>query len=109
MTEEYIEGLFLRNERLVCRFETSFGPMLVILVGALIVASIETVWPGPLSPYQSIQANEHSLAFDRGAEIGRFLLGSTVICCFPKGAMELKKTLKVGSRVRMGEVMGDLL
>ena len=109
VTEEYIEGLFLRNERLVCRFETSFGPMLVILVGALIVASIETVWPGPLSPYQSIQANEHSLAFDRGAEIGRFLLGSTVICCFPKGAMELKKTLKVGSRVRMGEVMGDLL
>ena len=109
VTEEYIEGLFLRNERLVCRFETSFGPMLVILVGALIVASIETVWPGPLSPYQSIQTNQHSLALERGAEIGRFLLGSTVICCFPKGAVELKKTLTVGSRVRMGEVMGDLL
>ena len=109
VTEEYIEGLFLRNERLVCRFETSFGPMLVILVGALIVASIETVWPGPLSPYQSIQTNQHSLALERGAEIGRFLLGSTVICCFPKGAVELKKTLTVGRRVRMGEVMGDLL
>lgn len=109
ITEEYIEGLFLRNERLVCRFETSFGPMLVILVGALIVASIETVWPGPLSPYQSTQTHQHNLALERGAEIGRFLLGSTVICCFPKSAVTLKKTLQVGSRLRMGEVMGDLL
>ena len=109
ITEEYIEGLFLRNERLVCRFETSFGPMLVVLVGALIVASIETVWPGPLSPYPSMQINPHNLPFERGAEIGRFLLGSTVICCFPRGAVRLKQSLKVGGRVRMGEALGDLL
>jgi phosphatidylserine decarboxylase len=108
ITEEYIEGLFLRNERLVCRFETGFGPMLVVLVGALIVASIETVWPGPTSPYQSIQTDTHSLALERGAEIGRFLLGSTVICCFPKDSVRLRSTLNVGSRVRMGEVMGEL-
>ena len=108
ITEEYIEGLFLRNERLVCRFDTSFGPMLVILVGALIVASIETVWPGPTSPYQTIESHEHNLAFERGAEIGRFLLGSTVICCFPKDAVRLRNTLAVGSRVRMGEVLGQI-
>ena len=108
ITEEYIEGLFLRNERLVCRFETTFGPMLVILVGALIVASIETVWPGPASPYQSVQTDTHSLALERGAEIGRFLLGSTVICCFPKGAVRLSSALNVGSRLNMGEVMGEL-
>lgn len=108
ITEEYIEGLFLRNERLVCRFDTSFGPMLVILVGALIVASIETVWPGPTSPYQNIESHEHNLAFERGAEIGRFLLGSTVICCFPKDAVRLRNTLAVGSRVRMGEVLGQI-
>ena len=82
--------------------------MLVVLVGALIVASIETVWPGPTSPYQSIQTDTHSLALERGAEIGRFLLGSTVICCFPKDRVRLRSTLNVGSRVRMGEVMGEL-
>ena len=109
ITEEYIEGLFLRNERLACRFETNFGPMLIVLVGALIVASIETVWPGPTSPYQTMQINKHNLPFERGAEIGRFLLGSTVICCFPRGAVQLKRSLQLGSRVRMGEAIGDLL
>ena len=80
----------------MCRFETSFGPMLVILVGALIVASIETVWPGPLSPYQSIQANEHSLAFDRGAEIGRFLLRFYRYLLFSKRCDGIEEDTKSG-------------
>ena len=108
-TEEGVEGLFCRNERLVCRFNTEFGPMLVVLVGALIVATIETVWPGPRSPYKVEQYNDHSIGLNRGDEIGRFLLGSTVICCFPKGAVEHNPELKVGSKIRLGENLGKVL
>ncbi len=106
-TEAGIEGLFCRNERLVCRFETAFGPMLVILVGALIVASIETVWDGPQSPYRQEIRTEYLLGYEKGDEIGRFLLGSTVITCFPQGAVELDD-LEPGKRVRMGEVLGRI-
>ena len=107
-TEEGIDGLFCRNERLVCRFNTEFGPMLVVLVGALIVASIETIWPGPASPYSVAQYDDHSITLNRGDEIGRFLLGSTVVCCFPKGAVELNPKLRVGSKVRLGEHLGKV-
>ncbi len=108
-TEEGIEGLFCRNERLVCRFNTEFGPMLVVLVGALIVASIETVWPGPASPYRVERYDDNSIKLNRGDEIGRFLLGSTVVCCFPKGAVALNPDLKVGSKIRLGENLGKVL
>ncbi len=110
-TEQAIEGLFVRNERLVCRFETTFGPMLVVLVGAMIVASIETVWAGPVSPYAVETREQHgddNLHFEKGAELGRFLLGSTVICCFPAGAVHLGDTLRTGSTVRMGSPMARL-
>ena len=75
-TEAGIPGLFARNERLVCRFETEFGPMLVILVGAMIVASIATDWPGPLSPFTEQEQTTYSLHYEKGDEIGRFLLGA---------------------------------
>ncbi|MEM7077819.1 MAG: archaetidylserine decarboxylase [Pseudomonadota bacterium] len=107
-TEASIPGLFARNERLVCRFETDFGPMLVILVGALIVASIETVWPGPASPYETEERTTHDFNFAKGEEIGRFLLGSTVICCFPPGAVVLDETLQPGCQTRMGMAMARL-
>ena len=68
-TEQAIEGLFARNERLVCRFETEFGPMLVILVGAMIVASIETDWLGPTALYTEEEHTEHHLVYRRGDEI----------------------------------------
>ncbi len=102
-TESTIEGLFARNERLVCRFETTFGPMLVVLVGAMIVASITTDWAGPASPYEREEHTSHHLVFETGDEIGRFLLGSTVICCFPEGAAELDPSLTKGATVRMGQ------
>ncbi len=105
-TEANIEGLFARNERLVCRFETAHGPMLVILVGAMIVASIETDWLGPASPYTLVEDTEHHLVYHGGDEIGRFLLGSTVICCFPENSMDLDGHLRVGSKVKMGESLG---
>ena len=107
-TEQSIEGLFARNERLVCRFETEFGPMLVVLVGAMIVASIETDWLGPTSPYTEEEHTEHHLVYHRGDEIGRFLLGSTVICCFPPGAATLASSLVAGTKVRMGQALAQV-
>ncbi len=105
-TEAEIEGLFAVNERLVCEFETEVGRMLVVLVGAMIVASIETVWGGPPSPYRTKQVTEHGLAFEKGAEIGRFLLGSTVILAFERDLVRLHNGLAAGSVVRMGEAIG---
>lgn len=105
-TETTVEGLFARNERLVCRFRSDHGQMLVVLVGALIVASIETVWPGPESPYQQITTTAYDETFARGTEIGRFLLGSTVIVCFEPGRVELLPHIQAGKTVRMGEAIG---
>jgi len=107
-TERAIGGLFCRNERLVCRFSTDLGPMLVVLVGAMIVASIETVWNGPASPYRAEQTTSYDLSLARGDEIGRFLLGSTVICCFPPGAVKLDSELQPGSTIRVGQTLGNI-
>jgi phosphatidylserine decarboxylase len=108
-TEANIEGLFARNERLVCHFDTDWGPMTVVLIGAMIVAGIETVWPGPASPYERIQETEHSsVNLGRGAEIGRFFLASTVVVCMPPGRAELAENLGPGHRVRMGQALFDL-
>ena len=107
ITEANINGLFCRNERLVCRFETTFGPMLVILVGALIVASIATVWPGPTSPYQHLTTSQHDHSMQRGDEIGRFLLGSTVICCFPAKRVTLEAGLATGQKVKVGTPLAE--
>lgn len=107
-TEAAVADLFCRNERLACWFATDFGPMLVVLVGALIVASIETVWGEEASPYRREQHHYWNQSFPRGAEIGRFLLGSTVIVCCPPGALTLRADLTHGQRVCMGERLGTL-
>lgn len=109
LTEGEIEGLFARNERLVCEFETAAGRMLEVMVGALIVASIETVWDGPRSPYREKVVMRHDapeLSFEKGAEIGRFLLGSTVILAFERGAVTLDEALEPGTPLRMGQRIG---
>jgi len=108
-TESEIEGLFAINERLVCEFETPFGKMLVIMVGALIVASIETVWDSPPSPYRTKQAFEHDQSLEKGAEMGRFLLGSTAIVIFEKDRVRLSPNLTPGSSVQMGQSIGKIL
>jgi phosphatidylserine decarboxylase len=105
-TEAAVDNLFARNERLVCRFQTEHGTMLVVLVGALIVASIETVWPGPRSPYRRIEQTRHDVSLARGDEIGRFLLGSTVIVCFQPGKAEFAPHIKPGVTVQMGTALG---
>jgi len=113
-TEAAIEGLFARNERLVCEFQTTHGRVLVILVGAMIVASIETVWDGPPSPYRREQVTRFDSDaqtprfYARGAEIGRFLLGSTVIVCFEPGQARLGSKIKAGRTLKMGEPIARL-
>lgn len=105
-TEAAVTDLFCRNERLVCRFATAHGGLLVVLVGAMIVASIETVWGGPASPYGRETRNEWRQPFPRGAEIGRFLLGSTVIVCCAPGRVRWAEHVVPGQRVRVGEQLG---
>jgi phosphatidylserine decarboxylase len=107
-TEAEVVGLFARNERLITEFETPFGKMLVILVGALIVASIETTWDGPRSPYAAKQVDRHDIAFAKGAELGRFLMGSTVILVFEKDRVQLDEALTPGAAVHMGQQIGAI-
>lgn len=107
---EHIPNLFAANERLVCHFETEFGDMALIMVGALNVSSIETVWHGELNDsgdnhYRYAPAK----SFKKGEEIGRFNLGSTVILCFSAGMAELTNPkLSNGNKIRMGEAIGKL-
>ena len=106
VTERHIAGLFVHNERLVLRLEGAFGEFALVLVGALIVASIEAAWPGgPTSPYRRQRLRSTpDVAFQRGDEVGAFLIGSTVVAVFP-AAVRLK-ALQSGAMVRMGETIG---
>lgn len=113
VTAEHVPRLFARNERVVCHFATSNGPMAVVLVGAMIVASIETPWAGVVAPTRNQVRTLHygqspSLHLSKGEEMGRFLLGSTAIVLLPKGAGRWREDLTAGSPVRMGEAMGLL-
>ena len=106
VTERNIAGLFVHNERLVLRLEAAFGEFALVLVGALIVASIKAAWPdGPTSPYRRQRlCSAPDVAFERGDEVGAFLIGSTVVAVFP-AAVRLK-ALQSGAMVRMGETIG---
>lgn len=112
-TANQIPGLFARNERLVCLFEGEHGPFIVILVGAMIVAGIETVWAGEVAPVRArLQTTSfrelQTVELQKGDEMGRFKLGSTAIVLFPKGVAEWRADLQNGSPTRMGEAMGTL-
>lgn len=106
-TTENVDALFARNERMVCIFETEFGPMAMVLVGAMIVAGIETVWSGQVTPLpkeaQAQQYNGEDIVLGKGDEMGRFKLGSTVVMCFPENAIEFAEELKAESVLRMGQ------
>lgn len=114
LTAENVPNLFARNERVVCIFDTAFGPMAQVLVGATIVGSIETVWQGTISPPtgESIRRwdypveGDKAICLQKGEEMGRFKLGSTVINLFPKGAMHFDESVVVGKATRMGEIYG---
>ncbi|MFH7765361.1 archaetidylserine decarboxylase [Acinetobacter sp. BSP-28] len=105
-TAENIPGLFARNERMVCLFDTELGRMAVVLVGAMIVAGIETVATGKVKPTGHLELNQHNLFLEKGAELGRFYLGSTAVILFEKDKMAWDAAFKANSVVVMGEALG---
>ncbi|MEM7018760.1 MAG: archaetidylserine decarboxylase, partial [Pseudomonadota bacterium] len=113
-TTRTVPGLFTRNERVISIFRTAHGPMAVIMVGAIFVGSIETVWNGVITPsssrkIQHWQTPDNTRNFKRGEEIGRFNMGSTVILVFGDKQIEWLDTLAPGAKVKMGEQIGTLL
>ncbi|MBU3845465.1 MAG: phosphatidylserine decarboxylase [Candidatus Acinetobacter avistercoris] len=108
-TAENIPGLFARNERMVCLFDTDLGRMAVVLVGAMIVAGIETVATGKIKPTGRLELNHHDLELEKGAELGRFYLGSTAVILFEKDKMQWDAAFKANSVVVMGEALGQTI
>ena len=101
---QHIPGLFTRNERLVCTFNTVCGPMVVVFVGAIFVGNIETVWAGEIKAktvtHQDYTGQQHT--FKTGDEIGRFNMGSTVIVLFGANQIDLLPSL-IGQKIQMGQ------
>ena len=100
-TEASVPGLFARNERLVCELQTAFGPLALVMVGALIVAGIRAVWHD--GPRPSRSASQPPIQFQRGAELGHFQLGSTVVLCLPPGRYTLADGVAIGQPLQMGQ------
>ena len=114
-TARLVPGLFARNERVFCGFDSGGMPWALILVGALNVGSMATVWHGDVTPRKHREVTALPVvdvlappALDKGAEMGRFNMGSTVILLFPPGATEWQRTLAAGQVLRMGERIGTL-
>lgn len=110
-TAESVPELFAVNERLVCLFDTEAGQMALVLVGAMIVAGIETVWSGHVCPTKgspkitTAKFGEGEVSLSTGSEMGRFKLGSTAIVLFEKDSIDLASDLTAGSKVKMGQLM----
>ncbi len=109
-TARGIPGLFARNERVVCVFDTAHGPFVMTLVGATIVGSMATVWHGVVNPPR--QPNicdwtyaDRDIVLKKGEELGRFLLGSTVVMLFPKDTLAFNPGWQPAGAVRLGEPM----
>ena len=116
VTARGVPGLFARNERVVCCFEDARTDHALVMVGALNVGSMDTVWHGEVAPRSqrvvtALQPRGPgaSLSLPRGAEMGRFNMGSTVVLLFPPGRIEWQPDFVAGRRVRMGEPIGRLL
>ncbi len=113
-TAQGVPGLFARNERVVCLFDTPLGPMVLALVGATIVGSMATVWHGVVNPPRTREVRTWDygdggttpvVSLKQGQEMGRFLLGSTVVMLFPAGPMRFNPGWTAGGAIRMGEAM----
>ena len=109
-TANGVPGLFARNERVVCTFQSDHGPFVLVLVGATIVGSMATVWHGVVNPprpgvLREWRYDDAGIRLGKGEEMGRFLLGSTVVLLFPKGAMRIRADWVPRRVVRMGEAM----
>jgi phosphatidylserine decarboxylase len=109
---ELIPQLFTRNERLVCLFDTAAGPMAVILIGAMLVGRIQTIWGLVEKSHEIVRRkyNEQDVVdLLKGAELGRFNMGSSVILLFPKNKIQWAANLDGACKVMMGEAIGSLL
>jgi phosphatidylserine decarboxylase len=112
-TARGVPGLFARNERVVCVFDSARGPFVLTLVGATIVGSMATVWHGVVNPPRSEQVREWhypvgQVRLRQGDEMGRFLLGSTVVMLFPKETLMFNSDWTPARSIRLGELMGQL-
>ena len=111
---EHVPNLFARNERVICVFDTVFGPIVQILVGATITASMSTVWAGVINPPRTGEVKvwtyqgDSAIKLTKGQEMGAFQLGSTVINLFPANSVTLAEHLEVDVPVRMGEILATM-
>ncbi|ABA59342.1 Phosphatidylserine decarboxylase [Nitrosococcus oceani ATCC 19707] len=110
-----IHNLFARNERVVNVFDTEAGPLAMVLVGAIFVGSIETVWAGQITPpyrhqpHHQLYEGEKAISLAKGQEMGRFNMGSTVILIFPPDTIHWQSELQAEMPVRMGQPLGQLI
>lgn len=113
LTARGVPGLFARNERVVCVFESRIGPVVMVLVGATIVGSMSTTWHGQVNPprtrkLRSWDYQTQPIVLDQGDEMGRFLLGSTIVLLLPEGKSAFNADWTAARPVRLGEAMGTL-
>jgi phosphatidylserine decarboxylase len=117
LTTRMVPDLFARNERVAALFDTPAGPMALVLVGAINVASIETVWAGAITPplgktirnWSYPPNGDGAVRLDKGAEMGRFNMGSTVIVLFGQEAVRWEQEIQPGATVRMGQRLGKVV
>lgn len=120
LTASHVPGLFARNERVVCWFDTVYGPMVMVLVGATVVGSMATVWHGTVNPPRSKTVQDWrykagDVNLKQGAEMGRFMLGSTVVMLWPSVAhhaeqqLQFERSWEAQRVVRLGEAMANLV
>jgi len=112
LTARHVPGLFARNERVVCVFDTEWGPFVNVLVGATIVGSMATVWHGVVNPPRTANIREwnyddQDIRLAKGEEMGRFLLGSTVVMLFPRNIVAFHPDWAPAKPVRLGEAMAS--
>ena len=111
-TARGVPGLFARNERVVCVFDSARGPFVLTLVGATIVGSMATVWHGVVNPPRVAKPrewryNDRQVTLKQGDEMGRFMLGSTVVMLFPKAALQFNPAWVPAKPIRLGEAMAN--
>ncbi|MBW8461327.1 archaetidylserine decarboxylase [Acidovorax sp.] len=111
-TARGVPGLFARNERVVCVFESAQGPFVLVLVGATIVGSMATVWHGQVNPPRPGTLRQWDYApgqvsLQKGEEMGRFLLGSTVVMLFPQGPLQFNPQWAPARPIQLGEAMAQ--
>jgi phosphatidylserine decarboxylase len=112
-TARHVPRLFARNERVIAVFDTDAGPLVMVLVGAMLVSSTETVWAGEVTPTKNTEVtvkdySSENISLAKGDEMGRFNMGSTVILLMPQGALKSQIKLSSGDVVKVGQKLGAI-